>query len=205
MANKKNGFDDIFKATSKPGKGKKAPAKKKAAAKQKAAPKVAAAPAADNGLTVDPALVLHNAWQTHENEILYRKEKEDKLLFFAVGALVILVFGAAYVMANAGDWFRFSRFVFRLFFAGIAFGAAFAGGALIELNRKRMQDLLSMVVKIQEKLGLYDEAGIPGNDGAFFPNTYKFIGSINDDETNYSQMILKVAGAAAIFVILLLT
>lgn len=196
MADKKKGFDSIFESTA----GKKKPAAKaKTPAKKKAAPAIEkVVPAADPGQT------LHAAWQMHENEVLYRKAKEDRVLIFSVLTLVAVVFGTAFVLAAGKEWYWISRLIFRLFFCGVAVGFAFAGSALIELNRKRMQDLLSMIVHIQETLGLYEDNTIPGSDGAFFPNTYKFIGSMNDDETNYAQMVLKVATAGAIFVILLL-
>lgn len=194
---KKNGFDDIFKPTA---------ATRKEAAPKTTKAKAAPAPRQLERLAVDPAAVLQTAWSNHEREVLYRKAKEDKLLLCSVGMLVALVFGAAYVLGSARllDWYWISKFVFRLFFVALAFGVAFAGNALLELNRKRLQDVLAMIVKIQENLRLFEEGAVPGSDGAFFPNTYKFIGSMNDDETNYAEMILKVSGAAAVFVVLLL-
>jgi hypothetical protein len=216
---KKAGFDDIFAETT-ADTGKKKPAKKaakaspkKTAAKAsppKAAAKIVAAAApmatASDRLTVDTGAVLQTAWTNHEQEVLYRKGKEDRLLMFSVAILAILTLGAAYVLGSARllDWWWLSKFVFRIVFVVLGLGIAFAGNALIELNRKRLQDVLAMVVKIQENLGLFAEGAVPGSDGAFFPNTYKFIGSINDDETNYAQMLLKVAAAAAALTILLL-
>ncbi|HPM76593.1 MAG TPA: hypothetical protein PK961_05835 [bacterium] len=205
MANQKNGFDTIFESTAGKKTKKSAPVKKvekKPAASP--APKTVEAPVANGSIECAPADILKTAWKTHENEILYRKSKEDRVLVFSTSVLVALVLGAALVLGQALEWHWISRFIFRLFFCGAAFGAALAGNALVELNRRRMQDLLAMTIKIQESLGLYEEGRIPGADGAYFPNTYKFVGSMNDDETNYTQMILKVAGAAAIFVILLL-
>lgn len=199
MANKKNGFDTIFESTT----GKKTKKKQPAKAAAPPAPKAVETPAA-NGIECSPADILKTAWVAHENEVLYRKGKEDRVLIFSTSILVALVLGAALVLGQAQGWYWLSRFIFRLFFCGAAFGVALAGNALVELNRRRMQDLLAMTIKIQESLGLYEEGSIPGADGAYFPNTYKFVGSMNDDETNYAQMILKVAGAAAIFVILLL-
>ncbi|NLH48565.1 MAG: hypothetical protein GX444_08165, partial [Myxococcales bacterium] len=154
----------------------------------------------------DPLAVLRTLWTTHENEALYRKGKEDRMLVFTVGLLVAVVFGAAFVLSagRALDWHWLSRLIFRLFFVGIAFAITFAGNALIELNRKRLQDVLAMIVKTQEALRLFADGAIPGSDGAFIPNTYKFLGSINDDETSYAQMIMKVAAAAAALTIFLL-
>jgi hypothetical protein len=116
------------------------------------------------------------------------------------------VLGAAFTLGagRALEWHWLAKFIFRLFFVGLAFGLAFAVNSLVELNRKRLQDVLAMIVKIQEALGLFAEGAIPGSDAAFFPNTYKFVASLNDDETNYAQMILKVAAGAAMFTILLL-
>ncbi len=201
MPEKKKGFDNIFDSTAN-GKTKKAP--KSAAAPKNG--KAASASALFEPRTVEaaPADVLKTAWKMHENEVLYRKGKEDKVLFFALGAMVAITFGAAFVLGQAATWAWISRLIFRLFFCGVAFGFAFAGSSLIELNRKRMQDLLAMTVKIQETLGLFEEGAIPGSDGAYFPNSYKFVGSMSDDETNYAQLVLKVGAAGAIFVILLL-
>jgi hypothetical protein len=150
--------------------------------------------------------VLHTAWRTHENEALYRKGKEDRILVAMIGLLAAITLGAAFALGagRALEWHWIAKLIFRLFFVGAAFGVAFAGTALIELNRKRLQDVLAMIVKIQETLGLFADRGVPGCDSAFFPNTYKFVGSMNDDETNYAQMILKVAAGAAMFAILLL-
>ena len=198
MPAKKKGFDDIFASTAN-GKEKKA-AKVAVANGKNGKP----APVELRALESNPLEVLKTAWKTHENEVLYRKAKEDKILFFSVGALVAVVFGATIVLGDAQAWVWISRLIFRLVFCGVSFAFAFAGGSLIELNRKRMQDLLAMTVKIQETLGLYEEGAIPGNDGAYYPNSYKFVGSMNDDETNYAQLMLKVGAAGAIFVILLL-
>lgn len=207
---KKKGFDDIFAPTAPP---------KAAAAKRAAKPKApAAAPAAPTpqpsapaavaapGFAPDPQAVLQTLWVTHEHEALYRKGKEDRLMVFAVGLLVAVVFGAAFVLGagRALDWHWLSRLIFRLFFVGVAFGVTFAANSLVELNRKRLQDVLAMIVKTQETMGLYADGVIPGADGAYIPNTYKFLGSINDDETSYAQMIMKVAAVAAAFTILLL-
>jgi hypothetical protein len=197
MADKKKGFDSIFESTAN---GKTRRAAKAAANDKNGKP----APAEPRALELNPLEVLKTAWKTHENEVLYRKAKEDKILFFSVGAMVAVVFGAAIVLGQAQAWWWISRLVFRLVFCGVAFGFAFGSGSLIELNRKRMQDLLAMTVKIQETLGLYEEGAIPGNDGAYYPNSYKFVGSMNDDETNYAHLVLKVGAAGAIFVILLL-
>jgi len=202
MPKKKEGFDNIFASTA-PAKNNNNKAKKAGAAPEA---KPAARPEAKRIWEANPLKVLKAAWTTHESEVLYRKAKEDRLLIFSVALLIAVVFGAAYVLGTgrALAWHTLSKLIFRLFFVGAAFGVAFAFSSLIELNRKRLQDLLSMIVKIQESLGFFEEGAIPGSDGAFFPNTYKFIGSMNDDETNYAQMIVKVTAGAAMIVILLL-
>ncbi|MDP8224650.1 MAG: hypothetical protein P9L99_14915 [Candidatus Lernaella stagnicola] len=208
MAPKDNeGFDDIFASTAK--KPKKKATKKKAPATKSAPKKVvsAAVPSRKTEkLAADPTAVLQTAWTNHKQEVLYRKAKEDRLLVFTVSVLIALTAAVAYLLHGSRllDWSGFYRFIMHLFFAGVVLGVAFAGNALMELNRKRLQDVLAMIVKIQESLGLFDEGAVPGSDGAFFPNTYKFVGSMNDDETNYAQMILKVSAAAAAFTILLL-
>ena len=62
-----------------------------------------------------------------------------------------------------------------------------------------------MIVKIHESFGFFKEGEYPTGNGAYFPNTYKFVGSINDDETNYAQLILKIASVGAVVAILLLS
>lgn len=208
MAKKdKAGFDDIFASTAPQG---KEPKKGKAEKQAVAAPVPPAPPterlAKTGALQIDPAALLLGAWANHEAEALYRKGKEDRILCLTLALLVALLFGSAWLLLSAklAGWSWFARFVFRIVAALGVFAFAFAGNALIELNRKRLQDVLAMIVKIQDSLRLFEENAIPGADGSFYPNTYKFIGSSNDDETNYAQMILKIGGAAAIVVMLIL-
>jgi len=205
MAKKdKAGFDDIFTPTTGKAKESKKGKTEKAAAAPPAAPRMERAAKAGS-LAVDPAALLLGAWANHEAEALYRKGKEDRLLCLTLALLVALLFGSAWLLlsAKAAGWLWFARFVFRIVAVVVAFAIAFAGNALIELNRKRLQDVLAMIVKIQDSLRLFEDNAIPGADGSFYPNTYKFIGSANDDETNYAQMIVKIGGAMAVVVILL--
>ena len=151
--------------------------------------------------------MLQTAWANHEREALYRKGKEDRLLLFTLAALLALVLGGAAILAagRALDWHWFGKLVFPPDFR--RFGPLAWPWPVMPCsnsNRRRLQDVLAMIVKLQDSLHLFKEGAFPGSDGPFFPNTYKFIGSINDDETNYAQMILKVSTATAIFVLLLL-
>jgi len=157
---------------------------------------------ADNFIA-DQFAVLKVLLMDHEGEALYRKGKEDKLLIAGIFLGLVVAIGGMIVLAMDVSMHWFWRFIFRLFFAGSAALVCFAASALIELNRKRLQDVLSTVVRIQEKFGLFDDGAFSGSDGSFLPNTYKFIGSQSDDETNYAQLILKVtafAGAVAILI-----
>ena len=217
MAAKEN-FDSIFEDTKK---GKKKAAPKKAAVKKspvkkaagKAAPKVAdkgVKAASKAGIVQQPLEVDHfNALTTvlhnHEAEALYRKGKEDKVLVWSLGILAVLVFGVMVVLTAGVATTWFGRWIIRLFFAGAAALAGVSAGSLIELNRKRLQDVLDMIVKILESFGFFMEGEYPTGNGAYFPNTYKFIGSINDDETNYAQLIIKIATVGAVVAILLLS
>jgi hypothetical protein len=198
---KKEGFDDIFAATA-----DAAAETKKRGNGRKGEPAAAPAPAAAAAFSVDLGAVLQTAWSNHEREALYRKAKEDRLLTFSLGLLAAIVFGAAVVLGagRALDWNWIAKLIFRGASAAFVVAVTFALSAMIELNRKRLQDVLAMIVKIQEALHLFDDGAFPGADGAFLPNTYKFVGSMNDDETNYAQMILKVAAGAVIGTILLL-
>lgn len=207
MAAKEN-FDSIFDDTKKGAKKKSA---KKAAVKKTvkpAAKKVKPAAVVQTGpepLQVDRFGALSAVLHNHEAEALYRKGKEDRVLVLSCALLAALIFGVMILLAidTVSGWF--GRFVLRLFFAGSAALVGVAAGSILELNRKRLQDLLSMIVKIHESFGFYKEGMYPTGNGAFFPNTYKFIGSINDDETNYAQLIVKIASVGAVVAILLLS
>lgn len=220
----KEDFDSIFEDTK--GKKKKAAKKavkktttKKAAAKKaqpkkapqqaKAVPKAALVSAKEKApvqppLEVDRFTALATVLTNHEAEALYRKGKEDKILILSMAALAALIFGVMMVFAvdNTIGWF--GSLVLRLFFAGAAALVGLSGSSLAELNRKRLQDILAMVVKIHESFGFFKEGEYPTGNGPYFPNTYKFIGSINDDETNYAQLIIKIASAGAVVAIMLL-
>jgi hypothetical protein len=222
----KEDMDSIFESTG--AKGKKAakkPAKKKSPAKKpakKAAPKKTAvkkapakaasdakqAPAAKvdtaDALNIDRFSALSTVLHNHEAEALYRKGKEDRVLVLSCGLLAALVLGIMIVLATDVTSGWFGRLILKLFFAGGAALVGLAGSSILELNRKRLQDVLAMIVKIHESFGLFSEGTYPTGNGAYFPNTYKFIGSINDDETNYAQLMIKIASAGAVIAILLL-
>ena len=126
MPKKKTGFDDIFAPTAPPreNNNNNAEARKRPATKLETR-------RAGNG---DSAMLLQAAWSAHEGETLYRKGKEDKILFFCLGILVAVVFGAAMVlgMGRALIWAGFSKFIFRLFFGHFCdnqFTAESAGSA----------------------------------------------------------------------------
>jgi len=218
MAEKKN-FDSIFEDT-KGKSAKKAPAKKaakKAPAKKaeqtQAAPAAAVAepkpqakaPEVKAPFEVDKFKALNTILKNHEQEALYRKGKEDRILSLACGLLAALIFGSMLVLNTdvTGGWF--GRLVFRVFFAGAAGLVGVSAGAMIELNRKRLQDILATIVDIHEAFGFFKAGEFTARKEAFFPNTYKFIGSINDDETNYAQLVIKVVSVAAVVAILILS
>lgn len=221
----KEDFDSIFddtkkkkKSSSKANKStaKKAPAKKtaskKAAGRQAASAKEATAKSATKAiksivqepLKIDRFETLKTILKNHEAESLYRKGKEDKILVLSCMLLAVLVFGIMIVLSIDVSIGWFGRMILRLFFAGTAALVGLAAGSILELNRKRLQDLLAMIIKIQESFELFKEGAYPTGNGPYFPNMYKFIGSINDDETNYAQMIIKMATAGAVVAILLL-
>ena len=217
MADKER-LDSIFEDTkdkeAKADKPAKKPAKKKTATKAAAKKTTAAAdskakpePKADdtgNDFEVDRFSALKSLLRNHEEEVLYRKAKEDRMMVVGCTLLAAMVFGAMLVLATdiSGGWF--GRLIFRLFFAAGAALAGLAAGSMIELNRKRLQDLLTTIVKIHERFGFFEE-GLYAGSSAFLPSTYKFIGSINDDETNYAQLIVKIATAGAVVAILILS
>ncbi len=220
----KEDFDSIFddtkgkkkKTTKKKGKAKKVVPKKTAAKKsvaKKATTKKAAtkkvvqsakkAPVQEP-LKIDRFTALSTVLHNHEAEALYRKGKEDKILALSLFAFGVLIFGVMMVFAVDNTFGWFGSLILRLFFAGCAALVGLAGSSMVELNRKRLQDLLAMVVKIHESFGFFREGAYPTGNGPYFPNTYKFIGSINDDETNYAQLIIKIASAGAVVAIMLL-
>ncbi|MCZ7584119.1 MAG: hypothetical protein M5R36_12700 [Deltaproteobacteria bacterium] len=98
----------------------------------------------------------------------------------------------------------FCGLLFKLFFASMSGLAGFTAAAMVELNRTRLQDLLAMIVKIQESFDLFVEGAYSKDGGAYLPNTYKFVGSINDDETNYAVLVLKLGAVVAAIGVLLL-
>lgn len=149
------------------------------------------------GSGVDKFMVLKTLLKNHEAEVLYRKAKEDRMLVMGLFLVALLTIGAFVTRAAAGGagcgWFY--CLVYRSFFAGVIGVAGFSAAAMIELNRTRLQDLLAMIVKLHESFELFTEGAF--GPGSYLPNTYKFIGSINDDETNYSLLVLKVGSVVA--------
>jgi hypothetical protein len=157
------------------------------------------------GFNIDKFKVLNTLLKNHEAEALYRKRKEDRLLATGLGLIVLIAIGAFLIRAmcagySGNGWFY--SLIFRSFFAVMIGVTGFSAAAMIELNRTRLQDILALIVKIQEKFGLFKSGEY--DEDALLPSPYKFIGSINDDETNYALLMLK-AGAfiAAVAVFLL--
>lgn len=224
----KEDFDSIFddtKSKKKPASKTKKAAVKKAAAKKKPVKKTAAKAGSNKAptkkaasqakgatkkavvqepLKIDRFSALKTILKNHESEAMYRKSKEDRILVLSCLLLAAVVFGVMIVLSTNVSIGWFGRMIIRLFFAGTAALVGLSAGAILELNRKRLQDILAMIVKIQESFELFKEGAYPTGNGPYFPNTYKFIGSINDDETNYAQLIIKVAAAGAVVAVLLL-
>ncbi len=213
------GFDSIFDATET--KSAKTARARKTVAKSATAPAAstaakAAEPKPENGngngngngfepYDLDRFSVVKTLLKTHEDEVIYRKSKEDRLLITGISLVAGVAIGAFLIRALCGTacsagWFY--SLLFRLFFAGMVGLTGFTIAAMMELNRTRLQDLLAIVVKIHEQFRLFDDGVYDNSGSAFLPNTYKFVGSINDDETNYALLVLKVASVVtAVFVL----
>ena len=194
--------DSIFDSTDSAPKAKKPAAAK---AKTEEAPKAVKVEAGDD-FTFDRFKVLKTLLKTHEAEVLYRKGKEDRMLVIGMALMAVLAFTAFLTRAiyvgftGGGSWFY--CLLFRTFFAFLIGVVGFSAAAMIELNRTRLQDLLAVIVKLHEKFKLFEDGAY--GDGSFLPSPYKFIGSINDDETNYSLLILKVGAVIAAVAVFLL-
>ena len=190
-------LDSIFESTG----------NKKNAEKSKPAGKTAEAGGGAEDFVVDKFKVLNTLLKTHEQETLYRKTKEDRLFIVGLALITAVAVGAFMIRATsidgvAGKWFY--SLLFRTFFAVVTGAIGFTISAMVELNRTRLQDLLAIIVKIHESFHLFDDGAYAKDGGAYLPNTYKFIGSINDDETNYSVLVLKVGSVAAAIAVFLL-
>jgi hypothetical protein len=205
-------LDSIFDATNgkKAVKPRPAPSAAPSAAKSepiKKAPPPPAPPSGGDDLSINKFKVLTTLLKTHEQEALYRKSKEDRLFMLGLALVTAVAVGAFMVRATCGGglgcgWFY--SLVYRTFFSVMTGMIGFTIAAMIELNRTRLQDLLAMIVKIQESFKLFDDGAYAKDGGAYLPNTYKFIGSINDDETNYFVLVLKVGSivaAVALFIL----
>ncbi|MCC6157110.1 MAG: hypothetical protein IT350_03595 [Deltaproteobacteria bacterium] len=208
------GFDSIFDATetksAKTARARKTAAKTSTPAGAPAAPSTEAKPENGNGngfepYDIDRFSVVKTLLKTHEDEVIYRKSKEDRLLITGISLVAGVAIGAFLIRALCGatctgSWIY--SLLFRLFFAGMVGLTGFTIAAMMELNRTRLQDLLAIVVKIHEQFRLFDDGVYDNSGSAFLPNTYKFVGSINDDETNYALLVLKVASVVtAVFVL----
>lgn len=210
------GFDSIFDATD--AKSAKTARARKTVAKSATAPTAPAAaksaePKPENGngngngfepYDIDRFSVVKTLLKTHDAEVIYRKTKEDRLLIAGISLVAGVAIGAFLIRALcggcAGSWIY--SLLFRLFFAGMVGLTGFTIAAMMELNRTRLQDLLAIVVKIHEQFRLFDDGVYDNSGSAFLPSTYKFVGSINDDETNYALLVLKVASVVtAVFVL----
>ncbi len=212
------GFDSIFDATdaksAKSARARRTTAKSTppAASAASAAHAAEAKPANGNGngngfepYELDRFSVVKTLLKTHEDEVIYRKTKEDRLLITGISLVAGVAIGAFLIRALcggcAGSWIY--SFLFRVFFSLMVGLTGFTIAAMMELNRTRLQDLLAIVVKIHEQFRLFDDGVYDKSGSAFLPSTYKFVGSINDDETNYALLVLKVASViTAVFVLL---
>ena len=186
------------------------PTKSKSTAKKKAPSKAKTVAKTDDGGTgggfeINRFKVLNTLLKNHEAEVLYRKHKEDKLLATGLALVALISVGAFLIRALCAGYAGtgwFYSLIFRSFFAAMIAVTGFSAAAMIELNRTRLQDLLALIVKIQEKFGLYK--GGEYEQDAFLPSPYKFIGSINDDETNYALLMLKAGAVIAAVAVFLL-
>ncbi|MDP8254482.1 MAG: hypothetical protein P9M14_01910 [Candidatus Alcyoniella australis] len=205
MSDKK--LDDIFEST--------AP-KKKAGAKKAAAKKTAAQKTAAKSVKADPAVaaqadaldipqfsVLKMLFLAHNEEVLYRRAREERAMILccalcgALALLAVIAFGGPWGVAG---WFW--RLVFKVLLIAGVFMAASSGSKLIEVNRKRLQDLLGLQVKISNILRLYDEGTYADEKDPLYPGTFKFLGSLADDETNIGSLLIKGAFLFASLVII---
>lgn len=192
-------FDDIFDSTQPAAAAKRAPAKK-AAPPEAETP----APAADD-LALDKFAALNSALTSHHEEFLQRKAREDRYLFWSTGLtaafLVFVAFGALYA-GHSSFWF--GRLVMRLFLAGGAIGNLLFTTSILEGNRRKMRDLLGVIVKLNDRLGFFTPGVYDQSEEAFYPNTYKFAGSEAEDETGKKTLFLKGLTAFAVLAILFL-
>ena len=193
-------FDDIFESTE-PAAAKKAPARK-AARPEDDAP-APAKPVAD--LAIDKFAALNSALTAHHEEVLQRKAREDRYLFWSTGLtaafLVFVAFGALYG-GHSASWMV--RILVRLLLAGGAIGNLVFTTGVLESNRRKMRDLMGVVVKLNDRLGFFTPGMYDESEESFYPNTYKFAGSEAEDETNKKALFLKGMTAVAVLVILFL-
>ncbi|MCB9477285.1 MAG: hypothetical protein H6683_03655 [Deltaproteobacteria bacterium] len=180
-------------------------AKRQAAAASKAA--VAEAKSGEfEPVDINRMQVLGDILQTHYQEALYRKGKEDRLLTLGLALITAVALSAflirAFLTVDPGGWLY--SLVFRTAFAVVIALTGFAVASMVELNRTRLQDVFAMIVKVHESLRLFDDNVYNKGGGSYLPNTYKFVGSFNDDESNYAIITLKlgsVIGALAVFIL----
>jgi len=201
MADKK--LDDIFEPTgAKPAAAKAAKAAKNGA---KAAEKTAEAAPAQQPAALDasPFAVLKLLFREHGAEALYRRGREERAVLLSCALCGLLALIAAIVFGgpwNEAGWLW--RLIFKLLLIAAAFLVASSGSKLIEVNRKRLQDLLGLQVKLANRLRLYEEGAYLPDGEPLYPGAFKFLGSLADDETNIGSLLVKGAFLFAALVVI---
>lgn len=193
-------FDDIFDSTAKKkGSSKKSPVKKSPAKKA-----AAAAPAKNQHQEPGGFMALNSALVGHHQEVLQRRAREDRYLMWSTAltaAITLFAFLTLYGDASV-SWFL--RFLVKLALCGFVAANALFAVSILDDNRKKMRDLLGVIVKINERFGFFETGRYDSTEESFFPNAYKFAGSDSEDEANLKTMFLKGSAAAAAFLIFFL-
>jgi hypothetical protein len=195
---KERKFDDIFAATGAAA-PRKAPARKRAAPAPAAQPET---PAEDPCVDRDDALLA--ALTAHHGEVLQRKAREDRFLFWSTGltAAFVVVALAVFYGDHSVSWLV--RIGIKLLLAAGVVGNLLFTTSLMENNRKKVRDLMGVVVKLNERLGFFTPGVYDDSEEPFYPNAYKFAGSEAEDETNLKAMFLKGMAGFAVLVIVFL-
>jgi len=191
-------IDNIFENTTK---GKKKTARAKG--DRKTVKKAAASSKADN-LEIDRFKVLSDSLTSHHNEVIYRKGKEDRILFWASGLIMAVALVSFLVLYGHSGVSLFVRLVLKILLClGIGLIALFAG-SLLENNRKKIRDVIALLVKINEKFELFKEGAYDKSEEPFYPDSYRFAGSESEDEANNKSLFLKGMAIFAVILILFL-
>jgi hypothetical protein len=194
-------FDDIFAPTG-AATTRKAPARKRPESATPAAAATPVPPADDPCLDRDDALLA--ALTAHHGEVLQRKAREDRFLFWSTGLTAALVVVALLVFRGAPEGSWLARLVLKLVLAAGAVANLLFTTTLMENNRKKTRDLMGVVVKLNERLGFFTPGIYDASEEPFYPNAYKFAGSEAEDETNVKALFLKGMAGFAVLVIVLL-